>query len=200
MLQRHTLNGPAFAYIRENLDEKLEREYTLAHYLLHLPLEQGEVFTYAPLHHYELTDFWGSLYAAAPDEHGEMKRLIASLIDEFLQAAPDHCVLVEDFIVRFTDPAIVEETQPVFNYHQEVYYPLFPGKQTVEDIESTLRTQLSPLFLGVLSSSHRLVPAQRYALTKEDLEEIAQHAQTLVIGAYDYEGYLLWNRVRENHN
>jgi len=117
-------------------------------------------------------------------------------VKTFLQGGANRVCVFEDSLKRLGDPILREVTTRYATFDKEIYHLLLGADVQAKEILKVIRTARSiPTFVGVLTewpsgvqSSHpsSLLPATVRAL--------AQTAHKLIIGAFDGEGYLIWNR------
>ncbi|EEF57397.1 hypothetical protein [Pedosphaera parvula] len=207
------LGAEGARYVTESLD--LGR--SLSHELLHLfDIEKGQTFCLlaAPVTKEAAVQFdtggklvsqppiplssadgikTGLKISRIPDSDPELARLI----HKFLQLDPGHVCLFEDSLRRSFDPFEDLIGCHVKGNSDEVYHLLFSTSNETEILE-IIRKAKAPLHIGLLAS---VSPEQVDLLKSSDefndfqLKDIARSTRTIVVGAYDLEGYVVWNRV-----
>lgn len=208
-LQKVPLGAKAIAYIRGRLETGL----TLSTLLLSSQdLDRGEIFTFLPpgLSDKETEDFshGGKLPEPLPSEwrvrRGAVMKPIPSAIDElaamiqvFLSDAGRHPVcLLENFPAKRGDPFLARLASKTVFYDQEVYHVLGPSSSAKERIMQTIREAESlPTFVGALAALRPELSLDVDAietLSRRELSSVARSAETIVVGAYDGESYLVW--------
>jgi hypothetical protein len=123
---------------------------------------------------------------------------IVELIGDFLRGGTDACCVLEDAMSRPGDPVIAgpDDIRYLF-YGDEVYALLAGGDAGATSIDSAIRATRSYLLLAVLTllpPGGDLAGPGGHVITFEDLRHFAEHAQTIVVRAYDGEGFLVWTR------
>lgn len=199
--------------------QTLHEGHTLAHQVLEsLDIDAGKVVTFLPPEadiesaksHFE----WSVMPIAPKEEwvwlektpdgkqpymtpvHTVDARQI-EIVQEFLQADPDHVLICEDMILEPTYPAFRKSKNTLWTYGEEVYHVIFSvGRPKVEKIRRVMGQASSWLFIGMMSSfpSSGRSGALRKEITVLELKTIAQNTQKLIIGAYDHDGYIIWSK------
>jgi hypothetical protein len=212
-----TLGEEAINYIRQ----RLEMGKTFAQTILHtLPLNEGSVVTYLPP---DVTDEAahkfkdGGKFAADPstvrrytDKHGVGVRIqripqdalpwVLSEVEDVLGESESRVCLVEDWTPRPSDPFWQKNPHkyvvPTF-VGDEVYYVVFPHDS--RDFLHHGFRHAGGAWPGVLAALTTVapndpIPSDR-AIHAHQWQGLAERTTRLVVGAYDGEGYLIWNHV-----
>ncbi len=201
MVVPRTLDSRALDYLREYLDEGGELSRALAS----LPLETGRVWSFlhptvAPDTAYRFTS--GGITPPEPIYEGVQAIStpslpdIALLIDGFLRSGPDTFFICEDASATPTAPYIrADRESRFFFYETAVYRVVSPEVLHQVGIESTIRRARSYRFLGILTTGddNTLQRMNRAQLTPLQLAMLVRRTERILIGAYDYEGYLIWD-------
>jgi hypothetical protein len=191
MLKKFGLGSDAIQYIRARLKEGNH----LSQYVLdHVPLGEGSVSTVLP----EATsrDALLNFGAGGVTKRRDTEPVIVRAISEYLHA-PGRVALFEDKLALCGDASLRRSSRSDFaTCDSEVYYFLAGPDTTSESIKKAVRFATSYRFVGVLAP----LPIAMIGLRKgaeislSNLEEIAQKADYLLVGAYDGEGDLVWAR------
>ncbi len=200
--REHHLEPAANEYILECL----EYGHSLSRHLRRRrqDLKEGRVITRLPLgaNTGELDKFeWGGKYPLA----AEAKRLpstrddLVSLVGDFLRRKEGGVCVFENYLARRTDPVLSRARSRVLFYGDEVYHVLAEEDAKPELIKATIaEAETLPIFIGALSilpQDSRIYSAQR-ELAGEELRSLADRAEKFIVGAYDGEGYLIWESRR----
>jgi len=200
MVVPRTLDSRALDYLREYLDEGGQ----LSRVLASLPLETGRVWSYlhptvAPDTAYQFTS--GGITPPGPIREGVQAITTPSrpdivwLADNFLRSRPDALLICEDASATPTDPYIQADRESHFLfYDEEVYRIVSPGIRHQALRERTIRRARSYRFLAILTTGDGTINhlVNRSQLTPAQLATLVRHTERIIIGAYDYEGYLIW--------
>lgn len=211
---KYTLGPEAIKYIRNILSDG----HSLAKYLLKsLDLDAGVVITFLPpgLSDEELADFEAGVMPIPPEsewryftyEDGSRVRVIPVtvvdydtilLIQNFLEEGTERLCIFENWLFHPTSSQVLRFKSRLLFYEDEVYHVLFGGYVEEGKIKETIKEAKSiPVFIGALTS----MPGMSKALFKEkvvsskQLKVLAEKTEKIIVGAYDGEGYLIWNRV-----
>jgi len=203
---------PAEQYIRDRLADGNALSKAL---LKLLPIERGQIITCLPpgVVPQSLQDFstGGKLPTPhtsewkAAESRGESLLMIpvpstsawiTSKIREYLREESDHLCVLEDALARPTDPALRKRATRHTVHGDEVYHILLSQDAQYERVEATLRAATSTLpLIGILSTSEETRSGDSLGtLSTVLLEALASRAQKILVGAYDGEGYLVWER------
>ncbi len=218
MLEEVILDQRALDYI----EQFLEDGYTLSRDLLRLPLAVGRVVTHLPPNAppTALSNFrWGGVLPSFSELESwhvnangqrtrfvsvssnplrqEIDAVLADFIADYLQG-PGRCyAVIEDTNARPDDASLGSWVGQWFSYESEVYQFL-----TTADIDSavilrTWRGTGSYRPLGILVAGPDLPDLTHgQEVTVETLQQLTDHTDHLIIGAYDGEGELLWSKPR----
>ncbi|HEV2826949.1 MAG TPA: hypothetical protein VGW76_05050 [Pyrinomonadaceae bacterium] len=119
------------------------------------------------------------------------------LVDQvrtFLHEGNDRACVFEDASAAPGDPYLRNIETRISTMNQEVYHLLCPADISNDKILKTIRLARSWLFIGVMTYSSTDLCSGREPLTLQELTWLAQRAEKIVIGAYDGEGYLTWEK------
>jgi hypothetical protein len=124
--------------------------------------------------------------------------VIVKMIVRFLRGRSDAYCVFEDVLRRASDPPMKHEANYVVYDDGLLYY----GSQ--EDADSAAISRLmslaeSYLLTGVLSrvAEGARIFQPKQSLSPHDLELIVRGTETIVLRAYDGEGYVLWSKRSE---
>jgi hypothetical protein len=179
-----------------------------------MPLEQGRITTYLPrgVVPHSLDDFaaGGKLPTPPTSEwkgfqsRGETLLMIpvpttdswlVAKIKEYLLEARDRVCILEDALKRPGDAVLGKLSTRYAIHDDEVYHLLFHEDAEEQRILETLRAARSvPTFIGALSMwKGDPLEIKLGALSTSQIKILAANTQKLLVGAYDGEGYLIWD-------
>lgn len=207
-----TTVGPA---ARSFILERLSQGNQLAHEMLaSLPLTQGRITTFLPpgVVPQSVEDFatGGKLPTLPTSQWKGLKSRDETLlmipvpttnswlvtkIKEYLLEAKDRICVLEDALKRPGDPVLGRLSTRYAIHDREIYHLLFQEDAEEQRILETLRAARSiPTFIGALSAwKGDPLKVRLGALSISQIKILANSTQKLVVGAYDGEGYLIWD-------
>lgn len=133
-------------------------------------------------------------------ECGEVDQALASFVHACLQASPENICLFEDALRRASDPGLDEMgTDPVLAVDQVAHLLRADADQAT--ILETIRVAKSWLSLGFIAAACPKAFARGVHHVKpRAFDALARQVDVIIVGAYDQEGYLLWNRQKPGQN
>jgi len=189
-----SLPAEANRYIRNCL----EAGNSLAkHLLTQLDLENGRVVSFLPpgVNPSVAQQFrYGGVASAK-----ESISCLVALIRTFLSTGEGRLCICENALARPNDPILSSSDTRILIFKNEVYHFLSEGDVESRKIRQTIgEAESAYLFIGVMTSvpkessfSHE---ARRITIPSDELLRVlAERAEKIVVGAYDGEGYLIWN-------
>lgn len=195
------LGHEAIQYIKDCLKDGK----TLSNLLLDICyLDNGQVFTYLPsyLEEKDIKQFkvGGKIQKGFLEEgNSETDLWLFSEIRSFLTVNNNKICIFEHALARPNDPWISLKKPLFFTYTDEVYIFLSSAVAESKKIEHAVRAAVAYLFIGVMTS----VPYEPCFLrsgkvvTYEKLKALAEKTERIIVGAYDYEGYIIWSKESE---
>ncbi len=137
-----------------------------------------------------------NLSANVGQEQPDGLSLLAGEVLGFLKEAPERICIFEDALAKPSDPVIKADAS-TWSHRDEVYR-IVTREADSNAVRDAIVFSRSWLFIGVCSMAprpfSRPIPSLR-VLTETDLVLIARAATKVVVGAYDGEGYLRWERT-----
>ena len=136
----------------------------------------------------------GGTLVPTPTTREHLVSLIATEL-----AQPRSLCILENALAEREDLWLQKSEVDIAFLGKEVYH-LLTEATSPSEIDAAVRAAHTPyLCVGALSSVPDAdgLPGDRGELTIRWLEELAQQAQTIFVGAYDGEGYVLWRRARD---
>jgi hypothetical protein len=200
--------GPkAIEYIQMGLAAGL----TLSkHTLERIKLDNGVVMTALPKNtNLEFLDRfeYGGILPKTPES--EWHRVTAGIEEQainnikyYLQSRKKRLCIFEDIISIPTDPFVKDNMSRISTFQNEVYIVL-SGKKSNSEIQQALReaemTPYPPL-IGIMTSLPQDISAFPISqeITDDLLIVLAQRTEKIVIGAWDWEGYLIWHKEKSS--
>jgi len=140
----------------------------------------------------------GQSFLAYPVEnsHEELATVLTSL------AGPDDLCILENDLASASDSWLKRAKSRVATHGTEVYHILDVTDRVKERIEAALREAESlPVFVGAIG---RQPPnpisenSEHLTVSTEQLEAFAKSAHCVFVGAYDGEGYIVWQAPSSN--
>lgn len=121
---------------------------------------------------------------------------LVSIIRMFLVKEDKRLCILENALARPNDPWISLKKHQIFTFKGEVYHFLLGMDVEGKRIEQTIRNASSYLFIGLLTSVPQETPFPRkgHEVSFEELKVFAKRTEKIIVGAYDGEGYLIWEK------
>lgn len=172
---------------------------TFAHALLGVPLDQGSIISFLPSIANEQSRhaFDVSLFLTTGHRIGKqaINVKLADFIAAYLGQARRPYAIIET-LARVSDPGLTRMALAYFTYATEVYVFHTKHDRTPESIRATLNSARDYPFICGLTTLPEDYPTiqSRRAVTLDTLEQLARNTRHILVGAYDAEGYLIWNR------
>lgn len=185
LLHTHDLRvGKVRTFLPESVSYKAANEFTLG----------GKLPTPDPETHKVFTGDDGFKWIAVPVPTADAETI--AIIRNFLEAEQNHACILENAVAGASDPWLCSITTRALTYGSEVYHLI-----THDDIDdpnnivNTIKDAMSWRLIGALTSApHTILLAPRLsAISEGELKTIAERATSIVVSAYDGEGYLIWS-------
>ena len=181
---------PTMIYVRQ----VLEQSNSLSDALLHLiNFSDGHFFTYLPKD-VELSDIYQfERGGISSNTYLEVAKI---LLDKVNENSKISCI-IDDVIRKPSDKNITSFGACSLFLNDEVYHLITKKMAAVEVIFKCLHeTDAIWHSLAVLTEAH-LNELSSSDLSVEKIQEICLMTRVLVVGAYDGEGYIFWEKVAE---
>lgn len=123
---------------------------------------------------------------------------LAITIQHFLRAAQGRVCIFEDAVARPTDLRLASANTRVVVFDDEVYHWLAQEDSETASILNTIRQVRSWQIVAAMTSTQKvqdLTPDTRI-ISYDALKTMSEDAMTIIVGAYDSESYLIWNRAQ----
>jgi hypothetical protein len=181
------------------IGEQLELGLTLSHLLLN-HLMEGVAYAMMPERYSEVTCYqimYGATFT--PAEGSEARTFAVNEIVDFLRSDLRNVCVMENAIAKPSDPFIEKKGLVCTAYGDEVYYAVTQDKANYNEVEKTRRFAGNyPFFACMTSHDERVsMPAPGQDFSLETLQHLASRARRLVIGAFDDEAFVYWERDRQ---
>lgn len=192
MIEKRELDDDAVVFIRRNLS----RGAAVSRMLLDLPLEEGKVSVFLPKHVGKDVARGFDLGGVFRQEESiEAERRVAEFVASYLNRSEHAYAVFENPVMKPTDPSARLSALCYFTYNDIVYFLLSSGQPELTRVIATLRGVHSWVFNGILTLPKGLGTIDaRQQLDRETLVNLATNTEHILVGAYDYEGYLIWSR------
>lgn len=166
----------------------------LAQAITRLPLESGRVFAFLGADAHE--DAAKRFAVGGVTSTRTTQPLLANLIAGHLsdKTLTGSCALFEDALANPADPCVTPYLRWLRTFDNEVYYCLQADDSAPASILSVIRQASSHLFLAALTSGLSKATCHEPAFVEADFSRLAAKARYVVVGAYDGEGHLIWQR------
>ncbi len=129
-----------------------------------------------------------------PQQVITMDHELSKFIADFISKKISHYAIVENVISELYDPHINVDNVHIRHYKNEVYY-LLNKTNSVDEIYKVIRkSSLSWYFFAILTNIKKTL-SSNLPWTKDDFDQICENVQFLVLGAYDGEGYVFWEKT-----
>jgi len=199
MLIKVPLDNRALTYIFDCLSQGR----TLSSLLLHTKLEQGSIWTFLPPsvtleRAYDFTSGWfikGS--DGQVDEEARSTPLVSELVGNSLLRQQNAYFICEDASAEADFPYIRRQHNvPMLFFREEVYYFVTTQTSSADNIAAAIQKANSYLFTAITTTlPDYYTPLERNQQTNlEQLQGLANNSQYVIIGAYDGDGYIVWER------
>jgi len=208
-IQLVTLGADALDYVKDCLREGL----TLAHHILSRDLDHGYVRTFLPAEPVTqgtIADYrTGGKFPPSPESEwrtvpgGVMVPIVGAdsalvdLIRTFLTQSSERLCVFEDALAKPSDPCMSASTSYMV-FGDEVYHIVTAEYGDSSQIrEKLVEAKSIPIFIGLMTSwgpdcPRTFTTGQSFSPTC--LEQLAQRAETIIVGAYDGESYIVWEQ------
>lgn len=196
MIKKVSYGSEAISYIKGELGNG----GVYAKRLLRLPLDGGKVYSYLPVSvdPASIRNFAWSTYL----DHGvkmlhEVYPKIVSQITSFLSNQENRYAIFSTYASVGDGFLDKDKTLARYvSYNSNVYFCISSKNHSKENIMYALKFAAGwPRIHGLTSLPSNVQPLQsRQALTKKQMNYLADRTDYIIIGAYDGEGYLVWGR------
>ena len=118
-------------------------------------------------------------------------------IQHHLQQNRENLCLFEDILSKPSDPFLKRLNHPILVYQEQIYFLLQDLEITSEKIAQVINNTTGARdFLCAFSSSHVDFGNKRM-ITSDQIQKLAQNTKKVAVGAYDGEGYLIWQNGKK---
>jgi hypothetical protein len=193
------------------MESILTRGHTLAKFLLQrIKLQDGKVIvlTSDPLDSAEVLEFESGHFPqeVVPGTVGGLPGSISPVVDSDdqlvelireLLGTPDSICIMENQSARADWPWLQRVKSFAVTHESEVFHLVFSKDRSQHGIADTIReARRIPVFIGavgrITKEAAKSIQKQK-TITTSDLESVAGTARLVFVGAYDGEGYVIWD-------
>ncbi len=161
--------------------------------LLHPSANKNKIYDFQsggilPQNSLEPVTFGGKLYPGRKKAHSALQ------LAEYLKHAttPKLCCYFEDILHRREDPIASEFKVNTLYYHEEPYLFLQSAHFSVEQAIKIIHyTDAQWHYMNIVSEEK---PGSDLDITDEKIQKIALGTTCIVLGAYDMEGFVVWEK------
>jgi hypothetical protein len=208
-VKEESARASAVQYIRRQLGQGKSLAKTL---LDAVDFDRGEIITLSPtpLSPTEMIQFdWGhtpqpqakpehikigdASYVAVPKATAN-EQLVEAIYD--LLRSPESICLLENSLAEAHDGWLQRAKSRVVTNGNEVYHALFSTDRDKGMIEDAIHDDHSPVHIGAVGyirAGDSVRIASMKAISTDQLTAFAGNVQSVFVGAYDGEGYVVWN-------
>lgn len=126
---------------------------------------------------------------------------IVDNIKSFLMKSSTNLCILENANASPTDWALKNIQSIIWTFQSEVYHILGKGEQSQSEIEKTIKESESLwTWIGFLTSFPGIdsYPIVKKEISMDIIMILAGNVEKILVGAYDGEGFLVWNRIMPN--
>ncbi len=126
-------------------------------------------------------------------------RCLTEFLMKFMSESPNRLCIFEDAGAEPSFTWVIRDKPRIFTYNKEVYHVAFSQQCTEEGLKHAIRTADSTwILIGVATSVPDIQEwIGKVELTNNDIQELAQRAEHIIVGAFDGEGYLIWSESQQ---
>ena len=189
--KKFVLDEVAREYFIKTLDYGHELDRQL---LKNVNFFNGYIYTYLP----QEPSFFDSYQFEGGGVAKSSKSLdcIISEIFEFIIQKDEKICIIEDALCTLDDSFSSESKEVLLNYNSEVYFCV-DKNIGIKSLRSILVEAEQPnFFVCVLSSkpSNDFNTSNNRSLSLGEIKSITENSEKIILGAYDGEGYLIWDK------
>jgi hypothetical protein len=124
------------------------------------------------------------------NKHPNIHKELASIIHEYLSNGAHACLLQNSLALK-DDPWLGNAKSRIIFYRQEVYHLILPSSSPTEILDAIRESSNGVQFVGAIFWGG--VGISNDLISSTDLEEIVRTTRSIIVSAFDGEGYLIWN-------
>lgn len=204
--ERHYLGSDAITFMRECLVQG----HTLGNLLLNRQLDKGVIFAPVPLtlqpdnvknfrHGPLFPTTLANVESWDQDEYRVVpvpttNHILEQLVQTYLAENHRRVCILEDALATPSDSYLNTLDVKIGTLNNEVYYILLSNASRRE-VRITLKQAVNPhpgLIAMITTMSGYDFQVRRGAFTTQMLNDLSQRADTIIVGAYHGEGYMVW--------
>jgi len=203
MLKEKKLGSAAIKYLRDSLftGSRFSDGTSLSHFLLCLPLEEGQITTYWPTHidSKYINEFEsGGMFPKKGMKPTGIQQNLIKIISNFLSASTKRCALFET-LSKERDPGPLSRKTPYLTNKTDkfIYSYVRSLDFNIEQIEYAVSSMRGfPEICALTSFPNEIPEVHPYReISEKDLEHLIKNTEIIIVDAYDNVGYILWSRT-----
>jgi len=185
----------------------LSKGHTLGKFLIErIPFEDGEVSVLSPGHldSSQILDFDSGHFPQEPIRGSGLISPVASSADELIKviskalSAPSSVSLIENSSAKPNYRWLQQAKSFVVVHESEVFHLVFSKGRSKSKIEQAIReSHRVPTFIGAVgrpASKLSDLTQNLQTISVSEIQHIAETASIFFLGAYDGEGFLIWEK------
>jgi hypothetical protein len=127
-----------------------------------------------------------------PEQVTTMDNNLSEFISNYVKKNAENCAIVENVILELSDIHANIKGVKMIPYEKEVYFYL-DEKNSIDQIYKTIRrSSQSWHFFSILTE---LENKKMQSMNAYDLDRICDNSKFIIVGAYDGEGYIFWEKT-----
>jgi hypothetical protein len=199
-------NPAAREYFLQHLGGKCERAFSKL-LTSHLDFSKGELITLMPqeVSHDRLVPSCPVAYDSWIDEisqPGLPYALFVSYVETYLQKDSQHiCVLVEQLLRAKPEMKLVDAEKKTYHFCREDVYFLLANKTldtvNISKLLHAVYTGWCALTIMTVVPGNPQAMIENVELSWKDLQTLVEHTQAIAVGAYDGQGFIIWEKPSE---
>lgn len=162
------------------------------HVLENIELQKGKLYTYLPekITYKNITEFMRGDIA----DLKITKEYLLSYIEKYLKEKNENIVLFENSCAQITDKWVQGAKSRILGYKKEVYHVLFHdcNKDDIKIAWEEATNAWQNILYCTFDKSKKM--SVEKTLKNEDLIELSKNVYSIVIDAYDLDGFIFWER------
>lgn len=123
---------------------------------------------------------------------------MTTLIEQFLRGGSGRLCILQHAFARPSDPWLSDSPARFLTFEDEVYFFITGQSANTGEIREAIgEAETTYLFIGALTSlrsGNTWSLERKEKVSLDELRTLAEKTETIFVGAYDGEGYLIWSR------
>lgn len=125
---------------------------------------------------------------------------LISIISDFIKTHSDGICIFENALAQANDPWLLKRKTDILTFRNEVYHFLLSKKSLKQNIQNLIReTKVAyPSLIGIMATlnTETIKLNNGEEIEVDILRQIIQKTEKIIIGAYDGEGYIIWEKTK----